>query len=87
MADTMVRFQGRETVLAENIRELGKELLDLRRSREVGSTAESRLRGWRGMENYRLRALNVHNLASFDVDEEIKVLQKISSEERNRYRS
>ena len=32
MADTMTRFQGRETFAAENIRELGEELLDLRES-------------------------------------------------------
>ena len=44
------KFRGHETVAAEHVRELGEELLDLRQCREVGSTAESRLRGWRGME-------------------------------------
>ena len=44
---------------------------------------EGRLRGWRGVENNRLRALSVYNLASFDVDEKIKWFQEISSEERD----
>ena len=83
MANTMGRFQGCETVPAEHVRELREELLDLGRSREVGSTAEGRLRGRRGVENNRLWALRVHNLAPFDVDEKIKVLQEISSEERD----
>ena len=47
MADSMARFRA----AAEHIRELGEELLDLRQSREVGSMAEGRLRGWRGIEN------------------------------------
>ena len=68
MADTMARSQGRETVTAEHVRELREEPLNLGRSREVGS----RLRGWRGVENNRLRALRLHNLASFDVNEKIK---------------
>ena len=87
MADTMRRFRGRETMAAEKIRELREELLDLRRSREERSMVEGRLRSRRGMENYRLWALSVHNLPSFDIDKEIKVLQKICSEERNRYQS
>ena len=39
------------------------------------------------MENNRLWALRVHNLAFLDFDEKIKVLQEISSEERDRNRS
>ena len=83
MANTMARFGGRETVAAEHVRELGEELLDLGRRREVGSTTEGRLRGRRGTENNRLRALRMHNLAPFDVDEKIKVLQEISFKERD----
>ena len=79
MTDTMARFQGLETVAAEHVRELGEKFLDLGWSREVGSRAEGRLRGQRGVENNRLQVLRVHNLLSIDVDKEVKVLQEISS--------
>ena len=87
MADTMARFQGCETIAAENIRELGEEFLDLRRSREEGSMAKSRLRSRRSMKNHRLQALSAHNHPSFDVDEEVKMFQEVCTEERNRHRS
>ena len=45
--------------------------------------AESRLRSRGGIENNRLRALRMNHLAFFDVDEEVEMLQEISSEERN----
>ena len=76
MTDTMARFQGLETVADEHVRELGEKFLDLGWSREVGSRAEGRLRGQRGVENNRLRALLMHNLTSFDVERRSKGSKK-----------
>ena len=71
-----MRFKGRETISAEHVRELGEELLDLRRSREERCTYEGRLRGRRGVKNHRLRTLSMNNLPSLDVDKEVEVFQK-----------
>ena len=49
--------------------------------------AESRLRRRRGAQNNVLRTLRVNYLSTFDIDEKVKMLQKIRSEERNRDRS
>ena len=59
------------------------KFLDLRRSGEEGSTAEGRLRGRGGVENDILRALSMNHLNSFDVGKKVKMIQKISSKERN----
>ena len=79
----MSRFQISETITTEHIQELLEKFLDLRQSGEERSTGEGRLRSRGGVDNDILRALSMNQLTFFDVDENVEMLQKIGSEERN----
>ena len=75
----MSRFGGCETIRTEDIRKLREKLLNLRWGGEKGRAAKSRLRRRRGVHDDVLRTLRVNYLPSFDVDEKVKMLQKIRS--------
>ena len=86
MTDSMLRFGSCKPITSKNIRVLQEKFLDLRRSREKGRMAESRLRSRRGVQNDVLRTLSMNYLLSLVFNEEVEVFQEINSEKRNRDR-
>ena len=85
MPHSVARFRGCKTVGEEDVWEICKELLDTFRSREKSDALESRLRSRRSSEDDGLRTVRADYSTSLDINEEIKMLEEVYSQERDGY--
>ena len=89
MSNSVTRFRGRETVGRNYIWKLCEEIGDTLRGGEKVGRERRWLGVWRGWQNDRRRGRRIsaeHSLVGY-IEQEIVVLQKVRTKDRNSYRS
>ena len=89
MSNSVTRFRGRKTVGRDYIWKLCEEIGDTLRGGEKVSCERRWFGIWRGWQNDRRRGRRIsaeHPLVGY-IEQEIVVLQKVRTQDRNSYRS